>query len=95
MSVKVECSVFFMFCVFSSIIEVVFFVNVFVGGVGFIGCWLLSGGLCIIVKVTCRGFAGGWVLVRVSIGRGCMMGGRRGIGGRGWRWLSCTGCFIV
>lgn len=59
MIVGVEYNVFFIVCVFSSIIVVVFFVNVFVDEVGFIDCWMLSNGLCIIAKVTCRGSVGG------------------------------------
>lgn len=59
MSVGVEYNVFFIVCVFSSIIVVVFFVNEFVDEVGFIGCWMLLDGLCTIAKVTCRGFVGG------------------------------------
>ena len=59
MNVRVEYNVFFIVCVFSSLIVVVFFVSVFVDEVGFIGCWLLSNGLCTIAKVTCIGFVGG------------------------------------
>jgi hypothetical protein len=70
MNVMLVVLIWFIFYVFVFVPVVLFFVNVSVDEVVFIDCLLWLGVWCIIVIVTCIGFVGGKVLVRVSSGMG-------------------------
>jgi hypothetical protein len=70
MNVMLVVLIWFRFYVFVFVPVVLFFVNVSVDEVVFIDYLLWLGVWCIIVIVTCIGFVGGRVLVRVSSGMG-------------------------
>lgn len=70
MNVMLVVLIWFIFYVFVFVPVVLFFVNVSVDEVVFIDYLLWLGVWCIIVIVTCIGFVGGRVLVRVSSGMG-------------------------